>query len=241
MRGFFDNKNIELKAMQLLNNFNTNEFGKLVISDKPDLQDIKNEIGIEVTIVEFQGLIKNFNLIGKSIIEYHKMFKSYAYNIMDFDDLLSLDNEYFTEFLEQNPVYLKDGHPKFIDSRQELSTLKKKDKIYFTDSHLLTCLDSEGFFKFIPVVAEWVSELPSLMLEQYKVKEIKAKDYKNFQNLYLFIYCFSGDIEEIKRFELILKEYVKYNNQIFNGVFINNNWNNTEKLYYIELYIPPAR
>lgn len=82
------------------------------------------------------------------------MFKSYAYNIMDFDDLLSLDNEYFIEFLEQNPVYLKDGHPKFIYSRQELSTVKKKDKIYFTDSHLLTCLDSEGFFKIIPTIVE---------------------------------------------------------------------------------------
>ncbi|MBN4936217.1 hypothetical protein IDG47_26635 [Staphylococcus sp. EG-SA-6] len=180
-------------------------------------------------------LVFMFNLIGKSIIEYHKMFKSYAYNIMDFDDLLSLDNEYFTEFLEQHPVYLKDVQPKFIDSRHELRTLKKKDKIYLTESHLLTCLDSKGFFKFIPVVAEWVSELPSLMLEQYKVKEMKAKDYKNFQNLYLFIYCFSGDIEEIKQFEMILKEYVKHNNLIFNGVFINNNWSNTEKLYYIEL------
>lgn len=71
MRVFFDNKNIERKAMQLLKNYNSNEFGNLIISDKPDLQDINNEIGIEVTIVEFQRLIMNFNLIGKSIIEYH--------------------------------------------------------------------------------------------------------------------------------------------------------------------------
>lgn len=55
MKGFFDNNNIERKALQLLKNYNCNEFGNLVISDKPDLQDIKNEIGIEVTIVEFQG------------------------------------------------------------------------------------------------------------------------------------------------------------------------------------------
>lgn len=44
MKGFFDNKNIERKALQLLKNYNSNEFGNLVISHKPDLQDIKNGV-----------------------------------------------------------------------------------------------------------------------------------------------------------------------------------------------------
>lgn len=44
MKGFFDNYNIERKALQLLKNYNCNEFGNLVISDRPDLQDIKTGV-----------------------------------------------------------------------------------------------------------------------------------------------------------------------------------------------------
>lgn len=231
MNHYFMKETVEEEALNKLQQFDKKKYQNAVVSDKPDIKNRELSVGVEVVIAEFDEIILNTKIIGKSLIEYFKMTNCPSIKIsqLNFPVNLPEDDEIIEDFMLHNPVYSDNkGLPVFIKEISQLCKLSNSTIIYFPDKAILRTLNSEGIIQFPPATAQWVGQLPIEMMKQLKEKEQKIDGYEKFDEMNLYIKCFSGSIEEIKEFEELVKKY----QSTFDCIYITDYWSE-ESVYEI--------
>lgn len=225
MDQYFINKTVERRALNNLCKFNYEKYKNAKLSDKPDIQNNNPSVGVEVTIEEFNEVIMNTRFVGKNIIRVLKMKRktSVKFSAIQILKEFPKKHEIIRKFLSNHPVYEdKDGKVVFINNFSKLLRTPENSDIYFVEKPLLRTLNSEGIVQFPPATAQWVGSLPNKLLDRLKKKEKKMVGYDQFDEMNLYIKCFTASIEEIKEFEELAKKYHSEYNCKFKNIYLEN-------------------
>lgn len=217
---------VEKEALLYLQEFDKERYENAELSDKPDIKNRLLSVGVEVTVVEFEEIILNTKIVGKNLIEYFKMTAApfIEKSKLKHYKKISEDHDMFKEFLLEKPVYANEAKEAiFIDSKWHFDVLPDTTKIYFPSNLILYTLE-DGIIAYPPATAQWVGMLPERMLKSLKQKEEKIVGYENFKELNLYIKCFSGDNEEINKFEELVRKYNSNNPSEFDIVYVTDYW-----------------
>ncbi|SDN64669.1 hypothetical protein [Alkalicoccus daliensis] len=193
----FQNDALELNALETLKSYDFEKYAHAKNSDRPDIQDNVNDIGVEVVTAEFHENIIFGNLIGKPFLNFLKMTQCTSYPAGHNKKHLNRQNKtqinfIFDDLLEDNPYVNSNNKAIPLTSIEQLCNFKDKELIYLTAySHYQYKLDSKGIVQWVIPPAQWTGNIPNMMLEMYEEKAKKIYYVQTIQRnefIHLFIY-----------------------------------------------------
>lgn len=220
------NKNVnEDRAIECLKEYNT-RYKNLEKSECPDFISEEDSIGVEVTVVEFDKFIYNFQYKGKTLIEYIRMENIEAVKKKTIDTRDGLDKELINMIIDK--FFYKQG--KDILPIQSIDQYKKLDPN--TNLYLKALFPKEYLIKNQRIMYSlpssfWIGEIVEKYIEAVKEKNQKLKHYRRFDENSLILINFTAGLEETLEFEKSIKEIegidfdkifvlnVSLNNQIY--------------------------
>ncbi|MGO4928799.1 hypothetical protein ACTQ5J_09430 [Fundicoccus sp. Sow4_F4] len=237
MNYLFNSAAVEKEALKILQEFDKARYRDAFISDKPDIQNVSLGIGTEVTTVEYNKIVLNFNMERKNIIEYHKMKKSPKLKKIKFKFLQELpeNHELLKQFFSRNPVYEnKLKLPMEIENLESLRNTPDNSDVYFTSDFMMQNINEKFEILLPPPSTHWMGTLSSEMMKALYIKEEKLINYRKFNEINLFINNSSGSVREIEDVKIKVMEYNKTEGCQFNRIYITDGWT-TSKVHEIIL------
>ncbi|WP_342387497.1 hypothetical protein [Salinicoccus bachuensis] len=234
----FQKEDVEIEALKLLKEYNRKKYKDAYKSEMPDIQNDITNVGVEVVVVDFEENLFLDKLHGAPFLQFLKMTNCWKIKKKELEDLLGLPSNDATlqEIINSKPVCDKNGKAHHITTWDEIQDLRPKQEIYLTGySKYQFELDEKDNIKLVVPPAQWVGPLPEMMLQAVKDKEEKAKKYKRFEELNLYLQSFISDKEEINEFEKLLNEYHKKSECLFKNVYLPNFWASEQKIFHISL------
>ncbi|MFB9860166.1 hypothetical protein ACFPFV_08070 [Salinicoccus siamensis] len=234
----FQKEDVEIKALKLLKEYDSKKYKDAYKSEMPDIQNDITNVGVEVVVVDFKENLFLDKLFGAPFLQFLKMTNCYKIKKKELEGLLEVtDNDVaLQEIINSKPVYDKNGKAHHVTTRDEIQDLRPKQEIYLTSySKYQFELDEKDNIKLVVPPAQWVGPLPEMMLQAVKDKEEKAKKYKQFEELNLYLQSFISDKEEIDEFEKLINEYHKKSKCLFKNVYLPAFWTSEQKIYHISL------
>lgn len=213
-------------------------YKNLVKSECPDFISETDSIGVEITLVEFDGFIDSFNYRGKTLKEYIKMkgikpeqkkeFKGINELIKDkyISDLEDEINKFIDEF-----YYKKGDEILKLESIEQYKKLDPNTNLY-SKSLFPNEIIMEGQRIICPLPSMfWTGQIVNKYIEAVKVKNQKLSHYKIFDENSLVLINYTAGLEETLDFEKRIKEIDEIK---FDKIFVLNELFN-KQIYEIDL------
>lgn len=225
----FQKEDVEKQALALLKEHDSIKYSNAVLADKPDIQDKISNIGVEVVTADFKDNTIMSELQKKSFLQILKMTNCPSIKAKKVKHLTHQNRDTFNFLLEEEPYIEMEKQATPLLDIETLFELKDNRDIYLTKYKKFNHIEDEnGEIKFVIPPAQWVGNLPQIMLERYREKNKKLKTYKRFKEMNLYIHTLMADIDEIEDFRKVLKEEVKINKTDYCIVYVLNNWGRKE-------------
>lgn len=216
---------MEHHALEMLKIHDSNKYKNAVISDKPDIQSKTNNIGVEVVTADFTENAIMDNLRGKTFLQFLKMTNCHSMKAEKVKNLIHQNSYNFKLFLEEKPYIEKNKQAVSLEDLNTLFEIKDNSRIYLTKYKKFNYIKHKnGDIKYAMPPAQWVGNLPHIMLDRYKEKNDKLKTYTQFEEMNLYIHTLMADIEEIEDFKKLLAEDILKSKAKYNVVYVLNNW-----------------
>lgn len=222
---FFNKEIAEQIAIDYLKKYDA-RYESLVKSECPDFISEENSIGVEVTIVEFDGFIDSFKYKGKTLKEYVRMKGIKPIQKREFEFINSVINGHFS-------LDVGDELNRFIDSfyykkGDNILKLQSIEQYRMLDPHTNLFLksafpnemliDDQRIIGFLPS-SFWMGQIVDKYIEAVKEKNQKFNHYRRFDENSLVLINYTAELEESLRFEKRIKEIDGIN---FDKIFVLN-------------------
>lgn len=222
---FFNKEIAEQIAIDYLKKYDA-RYESLVKSECPDFISEENSIGVEVTIVEFDGFIDSFKYKGKTLKEYVRMKGIKPIQKREFEFINRVINGHFS-------LDVGDELNRFIDSfyykkGDNILKLQSIEQYRMLDPHTNLFLksafpnemliDDQRIIGFLPS-SFWMGQIVDKYIEAVKEKNQKFNHYRRFDENSLVLINYTAELEESLRFEKRIKEIDGIN---FDKIFVLN-------------------
>lgn len=221
----FEKEHNEQIAINYLKEYDA-KYKNLEKSECPDFSSEQDSIGVEVTLVEFDGFIKSYKYIGKSLKEFIAMNNIKPQKKKDFAGINKIINtlnskgskDILLDFI--NSYYYRRGDSILkLHSIEEYKNLDPNTNLYpklSFPSQLI--IEDQIIIGHLPFIC-WTGQIVDKYIEKVKIKNEKLKEYKKFDENSLLIINYTADIEETLKFE---KRIRKIDGIDFDKIFVLN-------------------
>ena len=225
MLNLFNKKENEQIAIGYLQKYDS-RYKNLVKSESPDFISEEDSIGIEVTLVEFDGFIDNFKYKGKTLKEYIRMKDIKPIQKKNFYGINKVIRRKYSSDVEvelnrfiESYYYKKGDKILQILSIKQYKNLDPNTNLYpkelFPNEMII---DDQIIIGFLPS-SFWMGKIVDKYIDAVKAKNQKLQKYRRFnENSLLIINC-TAELDESIEFENRIKEIEGIN---FDKIFVLN-------------------
>ena len=225
MLNLFNKKENEQIAIDYLQKYDS-RYKNLVKSESPDFISEEDSIGVEVTVVEFDGFIDSFKYKDKTLKEYIKMKGIKATQKKSFEAINEvIDGRYTSEVKVELDKFIESYYYKKGDEILQIQSIKQYKnldpntnlypKSLFPNEILISDQVIIGFL----TSSFWVEKIVNKYIDAVKVKNQKLQRYRRFNENSLLIINYTTDLDESLEFEKRIKEIDGIN---FDKIFVLN-------------------